>query len=76
MPVPKDYANETCKLGQREKCCRYLGADSRGLYCLKNSEFHDLLDTRAKEKTMSAQADNCEGWQDGITEVFSINFSS
>lgn len=50
-----------CKLGQLEKCCRYLAVDEKGFQCLKHTEFKSILDQRVQSNTMHAKADNCEG---------------
>lgn len=62
IPIPKEYASKTCKMGQGAACCRYLAADRFGFCCLKGTEVADELDRRARAKTMHAQSDNCEGW--------------
>jgi len=62
MGIPKKYVNETCRIGQLDKCCRYLTCSADGFCCEKHSSLKELLDKRANEKSMTARADNCKGW--------------
>jgi hypothetical protein len=55
------YIEEVCKIGQMHACCRYLGASSHGMCCLKQTEHKALLDRRAALRLMHAQGDNCPG---------------
>jgi len=44
MEIPRKYINETCRIGQLDKCCRYLTCGSEGFSCEKHSEFKNILD--------------------------------
>jgi hypothetical protein len=55
-----EIIKNTCKIGQGEKCCKYLVVGTGGFECMKlhNKEFID----RQWAKTQHvAQGDNCEG---------------
>ena len=52
---------EICKIGQGEKCCRYISVGAKGWKCLKHSELKSLFDSRVRNNLMAAQGDNCEG---------------
>lgn len=56
-----DYVNKICKIGQLEKCCRYLSLGENGFQCLKFTGLAYILDVRVKENTIIAKGDNCEG---------------
>lgn len=59
--LSKNYVKEVCKIGQGAACCRYLGAGTNGLECLKlDIDFAPLVDKRTD---MVAKGDNCEGVQ-------------
>jgi hypothetical protein len=60
--IPEAYFKKICKIGQGADCCRYLGCGKDGFECLKNTELQGILDKRAEDKSMSAQADNCAGY--------------
>ena len=51
---------EVCKLGQGEKCCRYLICGGEGFECAKLMT-PLKYDIDYKASTMSAKGDNCEG---------------
>jgi hypothetical protein len=60
----KDQARveNICRIGQREKCCRYLGAGAEGFECFKHQPaFASMVDARAAIGAMVAVSDNCEG---------------
>ena len=60
--IPQKHVGETCKIGQRDECCRYLAAGPKGFVCLKNSELEDTIDMKVANDEMSAKSDNCGGW--------------
>lgn len=62
MPeIPDKRLNEICKIGQQEKCCRYIIADpEEGVVCGKTRPIKVVIDSRAD--SMTAKGDNCEGW--------------
>lgn len=59
MSLTKEHVEQVCKVGQREKCCRYLLCDINGFECGKTGPLKGVIDSRVMY--MSAQADNCEG---------------
>ena len=52
------FVKDTCKLGQRADCCRYLTAGRKGFNCEKFSSLKDVLDKKVEANTMVAQGDN------------------
>ena len=54
-----------CKIGQREKCCKYLVMSPDGFECMKVSESNKKVidDAWAKDEHV-AQGDNCDGKED------------
>ena len=57
-----DYITNTCRLGQREKCCSYLAVGPGGFECLKLSPSAAAhIAVRRAAGTMVAMGDNCEG---------------
>lgn len=52
---------EVCRVGQGEKCCRYLILRSDGWRCAKATSLRHMLDNKVKAGTMAAQGDNCPG---------------
>ena len=60
MNIPVEHLEEVCKIGQGNKCCRYIGL-SNGWACLKHSSLKDALDARVRSKAITAQGDNCDG---------------
>lgn len=59
-----EYVKETCKIGQRHNCCRYLTMAPSGWSCVKNTSLKAYLDQRVLMDTIIAQGDNCEGIDD------------
>lgn len=57
--ITKEYAVETCKIGQGAACCRYVVAGAQGLECAKLSSLRGAIDRRVG--SMVAKGDNCEG---------------
>lgn len=52
---------DVCKIGQDEKCCRYLVAGSGGFECAKDEiGLKNTIDLRVE--TMNAKSDNCVGY--------------
>jgi len=58
------YAIETCKLGQKAKCCSYLACGPEGFGCLKGGSLKKVIDQRRAAKSMRAMGDNCKGYSD------------
>ena len=51
-----------CKIGQLEKCCRYLLMGTKGFECGKiNPAMRKVLDDDARRASFTSQGDNCEG---------------
>lgn len=57
--IPKDCLVLVCKIGQKEKCCRYILAGKDGFECGKNTCYKDLIDNQIN--SMVAKGDNCNG---------------
>lgn len=57
-----NHVKDICKIGQKDKCCRYLVASGRGFECAKHTELKDHLDERVLTDSIVAQGDNCEGY--------------
>jgi hypothetical protein len=56
----KDHIYNVCKIGQLEKCCRYLVVGANGWECMKLNELSKkMIDIRVH--VMTARSDNCEG---------------
>jgi hypothetical protein len=62
MEITKEYLTVVCKMGQGKACCRYIIVDpDKGIICGKDDPSIKLvLDKRVPR--MTAQGDNCEGW--------------
>ena len=60
MNIPEEHLRAVCKIGEGNKCCRYIGF-SDGWACLKHSSLKETLDARVWSKTMNARGDNCDG---------------
>lgn len=61
VSIDKDTLKNICKIGQNEKCCRYLLCGSNGFECGKHSELKEALDNRVNLNLMVAKGDNCKG---------------
>lgn len=48
-----------CKLGQKEKCCRYILCTPNGFECGKNTSLKSTIDENVNN--MTAKGDNCNG---------------
>ncbi len=57
----KEYPMTICKMGQGDKCCRYLGVGTKGWECFKESSLKETLDNRVQH--MVAKSDNCKGFE-------------
>jgi len=58
--IPKEMMHNTCKMGQQEKCCRYMLVEpDEGIICAKHDKYFGPV-LKAKDD-MVAKADNCEG---------------
>lgn len=56
-----DKLKNTCKIGQKAKCCRYLVAAAEGFECAKLTEVKAEIDSRVKQGLFTAKGDNCLG---------------
>lgn len=56
-----EHVLNVCKIGQGNKCCRYLVMGTEGFECAKGTSLQVHLDERVYNNTMTAQGDNCEG---------------
>lgn len=71
-----DYIEHVCKIGQREKCCKYLVVDPEGFACMKaNPANKAVIDKAWKENDHIAQGDNCRGQYD-LTKATSDDHAS
>ena len=59
--ISKAHLNSVCKIGQKEKACRYIALSQIGYICMKKSPAKNKLDEMVNNKSMSARSDNCEG---------------
>lgn len=60
--VDMTHIKSVCKIGQREKCCRYLIMGQDGFECAKETSLKTTIDLRVN--TMNAQGDNCVGYDE------------
>lgn len=60
--IPDDMLRKTCRMGEREKCCRFILVDpDEGIICAKwDKHFGPVL---RDKQDMTAKGDNCEGLQ-------------
>ena len=70
MKISEIHLKQVCKIGQGNKCCRYLVVGSQGFECVKHTAIKDLLDSRVEDKLMVAQGDNCAGWGRGRNDRY------
>lgn len=56
-----EHVKNVCKIGQGNKCCRYLVMGAEGFECAKGTSLQVHLDARVYNNTITAQGDNCEG---------------
>lgn len=56
-----EKAKEVCRIGQGNKCCRYLACGMDGLECLKDTSLARVLNARANAGVITARGDNCKG---------------
>jgi len=59
--IPKAHLEGVCKIGQKDKTCRYIALSKIGYVCMKKSPAKKKLDEMVREDNMIAQSDNCEG---------------
>ena len=60
MQIPDNVLKNICKLGQEDKCCRYILSSSvYGFECGKHTALKDTIDKNVDK--MTAKGDNCEG---------------
>jgi hypothetical protein len=60
--IPKAHLDSVCKIGQKEKTCRYISLSKIGYVCMKHSPAKEQLDKLVIQKRMLAQSDNCNGF--------------
>ena len=58
------HLRNTCKIGQAEKCCRYLTVGAEGFECAKLTSLKPTIDARVEAGTFTAKGDNCLGVND------------
>lgn len=66
LTVTMTYLKEVCKIGQGADCCRYIVAGKGGIECAKLSTMKPAIDSRVEAGMFVAQADNCEGKEEGV----------
>lgn len=59
--ISKAHLESVCKIGQKEKACRYISLSKIGFVCMKKSPAKEKLDEMVDNEQMSARSDNCEG---------------
>lgn len=62
--ISKAHLSTICKIGQKEKTCKYIFLSPKGFICMKKSPAKKSIDEMVKENKMVAQSDNCEGLGD------------
>jgi hypothetical protein len=63
MVIPQEHLKEVCKIGQGDKCCRYVYADGDGIQCAKlDDAFRTMIDTKVALGLFVAIGDNCGGY--------------
>lgn len=64
-----EYIRTVCKIGQGAACCKYLGAGTGGLECLKvDPGMKRVVDKAWAADEHVAQGDNCEG-QENLSDA-------
>jgi hypothetical protein len=62
LSITKSQLYDVCKIGQKEKTCRYILMNKDGIFCGKTDEkIKGLLDDRASQNKMIAKGNNCKG---------------
>lgn len=57
-----DHVRLICKIGQEEKCCKYLVMGTKGFECMKaNPESKKVVDDNWSRNAHVSQGDNCNG---------------
>jgi hypothetical protein len=59
--IPSSHLKNVCKIGQKQKACRYISLCQHGYVCMKKSPVKQILDQRVLDGKMVATGDNCEG---------------
>lgn len=59
-----NQVHKVCRIGQGAKCCSYLGANDKGIMCLKGSKYQQEIFQRRMAGEMKAMGDNCSGHPD------------
>jgi len=54
MKITEEHLKKICRIGQGNKCCRYITVGPKGFACVKH--------TRVRNNDMVAQGDNCDGY--------------
>jgi hypothetical protein len=65
MKLPDEHIAEVCKMGEGEKCCRYLVGGAKGLECMKTDPLNkSVIDKAWATDVHVSQGDNCGGWKE------------
>jgi hypothetical protein len=56
-----EIVKDTCKIGQAEKCCRYLVVGGDGFECLKLTDQKPVIDYKVRSGSFTSKGDNCLG---------------
>ena len=59
--ISTETLKNVCKIGQGEKCCRYILCSPNGFECGKLSNQKEILDNHVELNLMTAKGDNCKG---------------
>jgi hypothetical protein len=63
--IPENMLTETCKIGQRSACCRFIVASGEGIQCAKlDATLAKQINESVTAGLFTAQGDNCEGLPD------------
>ena len=62
MKITEEHLKKICRIGQGNKCCRYITVGPKGFACVKHTSTSKYLDSRVRNNDMVAQGDNCDGY--------------
>jgi|WetSurMetagenome_2_1015567.scaffolds.fasta_scaffold1382428_2 hypothetical protein len=66
------HLTQVCKIGQAEKCCRYLISGHTNFECAKLNSIRSQIDAGVLRGHFIAQGDNCEGLPGEIKDTIEL----